>query len=645
MPVMRVVSADDIRTWYAANGDLSTCTRSIGRRAVDREYLATALGLPIHLSVVVQRLQEERGKKLSADALDSIPYYSLCRGLFLPLSSITPDRAATLFGIAVNPPPDAAGREALVTAFLQKPVGLTLQQRLACILGDPFMGGRATLRRDSLLRLLGSVQLCSRRELLDRMAKVGDVAVLFAESRSEVRRDPPLSASELLETLRLVAGEPRNLQFDVLRSLLQRCGKLEAYFLAKLILKKAGLGFEFQANVLTRILAQHYGADEGVVSHSAALTDVFRVATVLEREGPTGLRSIQIQPLSAIRPALAGGTTDDIERFPVWVERKYDGIRLMLHKATDSRGSVLCGGYTRNRHDWLELVPGLDASIKCVPARSFVLDGELYGTVAGSDAPRPATVFEVYSAVQGNSVRPVHFRFAAFDLIYCDGLDLTNRPLFERRQRLAALVAPVAGLPLVVPVSLSEGSLAETREDLNRLYHHFRAQGYEGIISKDLGSPYLLGTRDPTWRKRKPEVTLDLVLLGAVLAVTTRENVGHFGSYVVGVRNPDGTFADVGDVAGLDRVRDADIQAEILREGLLTGRRIERPSSSGVRPGYELRPSIVVTVKFEGIDQHVGEDSLSLRDPKIVAIRSDKSASETDTIETMREMNLRSRIG
>ena len=48
-----------------------------------------------------------------------------------------------------------------------------------------------------------------------------------------------------------------------------------------------------------------------------------------------------------VRPALAGGTTDEIDRFPVWVERKYDGIRLMLHKATDARGSVLAAAYTR----------------------------------------------------------------------------------------------------------------------------------------------------------------------------------------------------------------------------------------------------------------------------------------------------------
>ena len=77
-------------------------------------------------------------------------------------------------------------------------------------------------------------------------------------------------------------------------------------------------------------------------------------------------------------------------------------------------------------------------------------------------------------------------------------------------------------------------------------------------------------------------ITLDLVLLGGVLAVTTKERTGMFGSYVIGARKDDGSFEDVGDVAGLDFERDRVIQAEVVREGLVTGRRIERASASGV---------------------------------------------------------------
>ena len=440
-------------------------------------------------------------------------------------------------------------------------------------------------------------------------------------------------------------SERRNRKFELLRSLIERCGRLEAYFVAKLILRKAGLGFDYQGEVLAAALAKRFSAPHEAVSHAMALTDAFHVARVLEKEGAAGLRAIQLRPLVPVRPALSGGTTEDIARFPVWVERKYDGIRLMLHREADAQGSVLVGAYTRARNDWIELVPGLDMTIRALPVRSVILDGELHGTVFDLDGVRPASVYEVHAHLQGERAVPVSLKFAAFDVIYVNGQDLTSLPLSERRKHLGMLLAPLVGQPFPVPVSMSEGQLAETREDVNKLFFHFRAQGYEGVITKDLGGAYRLAERDPNWLKRKPEITLDLVLIGAVFAVTTKENTGMFGSYVIAARKPDGSFEDVGDVAGLDRVRDMEIQASIMKDGLATGRRIERPSASGTRSGIEIRPSIVVTVKFEGIARDTVTGVLALRGPKVAQIRADKPASEADSKKAIEELYLRQRVG
>lgn len=317
----------------------------------------------------------------------------------------------------------------------------------------------------------------------------------------------------------------------------------------------------------------------------------------------------------------------------------------MLHKSTDARGSTLCGAYTRNRGDWIEMIPGLDATLKMLPARTAIVDGELYGTVMDLEGARPASVYEVYAALQGERGLGVSLRFATFDLIYLNGRDLTPMPLAQRRQQLQTLVAPLTTMPLPIPFSLAEGQLAQSKDDVSRLYHHFRAQGYEGVITKDLEGPYLLAQRDPAWSKRKPVETLDLVLIGAVMAVTTKERAGMFGSYVIAAKRDDGTFEDVGDVAGIDRLRDGEIQQEIMREGLITGRRIERQSSSGTRSGFELRPHIVVTVKCEGITRDFTTNRLSLRDPKLVVIRSDKNALESDGVRSLEEMYLRQRVG
>jgi DNA ligase-1 len=116
-----------------------------------------------------------------------------------------------------------------------------------------------------------------------------------------------------------------------------------------------------------------------------------------------------------------------------------------------------------------------------------------------------------------------------------------------------------------------------------------------------------------------------------------------FGSYVISARNVTAqatTFEIVGDVAGLDVLRDRQIQAEVVQRGLLTGRKFERQSASGTRPGWEFLPQIVVTVKFEGIIRENGTGKFSLRDPKIAMIRSDKSADEADTTQAIEELYL-----
>ncbi len=638
---MKFVGVEDVRSWYGGTRDLGDLVATIGRRTIDPEFVSDTLGLPLHLAVVVEHLSKNR--ELAGVTFDSIPFYSLCRGLFLPLTGMSPEKAAQLFGIRIDPSPSSQEREDLLRGFMSRDLGLTQIQKVGCLLGDPFEGRPSTFKRESLLRLLASVQMKTRRELLDRLTITGDVAVLFAESRSSHGQDPPLTAGEMLSTLHLLPDLKRTLQFDVLRSLLKRCGKVDAYFLAKLILGKAGLRYE--GELLARLIGERFEVEPEQVSHAMALTDAFHVVKLLDEEGAEGLRKIELQPLVAVRPALASGYTDTLKKYPVWVERKYDGIRLMLHKTTDQIGSVLAGAYSRNRRDYLELVAGLAPTIKMLPAASAIVDGELHGTVVSLEGSRPATVYEVFGALQGDASQPVRLRYAGFDLIYMNGQDLTGLPLAERRQRLQMLLAPLASYPLPIPVTLAEGQMAESKDDVNRLYQHFRTQGYEGIITKDLSTPYRLSSRDPSWLKRKPSVTLDLVLLGAVLAVTTKEKAGMFGSYVIGARLPDGAFEDVGDVAGLDRVRDGEIQQLIMTDGLLTGRRIERQSASGVRPGFELAPHIVVTVRFEGVIRDPASGRLTLRDPKLVVIRADKSPHETDTTKAIEDLYLKQQVG
>ncbi|MEM8962658.1 MAG: hypothetical protein AAGD38_14325 [Acidobacteriota bacterium] len=636
---MHFVDTHDVRDAAEEAGDLSILLRGLGRTRIDPDTVAR-LGLPLHLDFLVKELEDDD----VYETLSSIPFYSLCRGLLLPLSAMAPEKAAQIFGLVIEPPPATEAREAMLRHFLERDLGLSMRQKLSCLLGDPFGGRPSTMKRESLLRLLQSEALVTRRELLDRLTLVGDVAILFADARTNLRGEPALTASEVLLLLERLPSQKRTFQYQLLRSVFERCGKLEAYFLAKLIMQKAGLRYE--SELLARLLGEHYNVEAEQISHANALSDPFEVVRLLEESGIEGLRSVQLQPLVPVRPALAsGGTTEQIKRFPVWVERKYDGIRLMLHKATDPLGSVLCGAYSRNRRDYLEMVPSLAQTARMLPAQSTIVDGELHGTVMDVRGPRPASVYEVFGALSGEAPRPVQLKYAAFDLLYLDGHDLTGQTLRERRQRLQYLLGPVVNLPMPIPVSFSEGQMASSSEDVKRLYEHFRNQGYEGVIAKDIESPYRLASRDSSWLKRKPAETLDLVLLGAILAVTSKEKTGMFGSYIIGARSPEMGFEDVGDVAGVDQVKDAEIQRMIMSDGLLTGRRIERAGVSGIRPGFDLTPSIVVMVRVSGVVRDPVSGKLHLRDPKLIAIRADKQAHEASGLKDIESLYLRQQMG
>jgi DNA ligase-1 len=212
------------------------------------------VGIPPHLRFVIQKLGERDGKS-SVDSLDSIPFYSLCRGLFLPLSSLTPEKPQAVFGVE-QPRLNTEAREALVTKFFERPIGLTGIERTACVLGDPFLGRPSTFRQDSLLRLLRMLTLTTRHAQLTRLAQVSDIGILFAESRPIRKSNPPLTAAEVLRALSFLPKEKINEKFRVLKSILARCGKLEAFFLARLLMSRTGLGFEFQRPFLARVLAK-----------------------------------------------------------------------------------------------------------------------------------------------------------------------------------------------------------------------------------------------------------------------------------------------------------------------------------------------------------------------------------------------------
>jgi DNA ligase-1 len=150
------------------------------------------------------------------------------------------------------------------------------------------------------------------------------------------------------------------------------------------------------------------------------------------------------------------------------------------------------------------------------------------------------------------------------------------------------------------------------------------AAGHEGVVIKDLSSPYAAGRRGGSWVKVKPRHTLDLVVLAVERGSGRRR--GTLSNIHLGARSGDGfvmlgkTFKGMTD--------------EML--AWQTTRFTELATSDD---GWvvHVRPEQVVEIAFDGLQRSSRyPGGLALRFARVLRYRDDKPVEEADTIETVR---------
>lgn len=644
---LREAQTEQVTEWMLEDGPIAgvrQARQGIGTRQTSTVYLNDLLHLSPAVSFAIRSHLKEHPQAQPED-LTSIPFYSLCHGFFLPLMGIAQDRIPGLFGLT---PPKHLTPEAkteLTQDFLDKPLGLTLSEKAGLLFGDPFRGNAASVRHDTLCRILSLMAFQPISVIREQLIKAGDLPSLFALSTPHKKADPPISTAVITKALANLKNTGHRERNEVLQDLFSRCGRLERYVLAALILNKLHLTTSNRQDAVIQSLSERYQAKPETLASAAALLDIFELCDVLEEKGREALKEITLKPLSPIRPALAGSTIGGNVKFPAWFECKYDGLRLMIHKQTDSQGRILSGAFTRKRNDWLELIKGIENLTRILPCKSAILDGELHGNILDmTGVPRPATVYEVHSYLRGESPVPVNLKYVVFDLIYLNGHDLTQQPFSTRRKNLETLISPLTSFPFPLPITISQGSRVENKEQLNRLYEQYRRQGHEGGMVKVENSPYPIAQRTPNWMKRKPEETLDLVLTAAFWSDPTSAGKRPFDSYAISCRTPEG-FVEVGSVAGVDELTSMQVARAIMSQNLLTGRTVERRGSNATVAGVELAPGLVVSVRFEGIVRPDPE-RLALRSPRIARVRiGEMGPNEASTLQDLHQMQLKQGLG
>jgi bifunctional non-homologous end joining protein LigD len=198
---------------------------------------------------------------------------------------------------------------------------------------------------------------------------------------------------------------------------------------------------------------------------------------------------------------------------PKWVhEIKHDGYRIQA-RIDGARATLL----TRKGLDWTARFPNIAPVLTRLALRSAMIDGE----IVVEDEAGITTLNNLQAELK--SGRKDRFRYLVFDLMHCNGFDLTGAALADRKDLLQTIVA---GLAADSPVRFSE----HLDVDGPTMLAHACRMGLEGIVSKRTDLSYRSGRVD-TWLKAKCQKSQEFVILGYVRSTAAS---GAVGSLVLG---------------------------------------------------------------------------------------------------------------
>ena len=207
------------------------------------------------------------------------------------------------------------------------------------------------------------------------------------------------------------------------------------------------------------------------------------------------------------KPMLAKDGGNAPAHYPVALEPKYDGIRAL---AVIRNGAVAIQSRTGKPFPsgLAKLVHALGETARChSPGEcDFMLDGELVAR-DGAFADTQSLVMAKHGGDPSE-----HLRFMVFDRVPAGWEAMPYRQRRALMEKALHLPPGVEIAPMVIA-----GNEAEFRAFRAKC----RADGFEGVMSKDLDAPYVAG-RSGAWRKHKDILTLD----GRIAAL--EEGVGRF---------------------------------------------------------------------------------------------------------------------
>ncbi|KAK7082956.1 tRNA ligase [Halocaridina rubra] len=582
--------------------------------------------------------------------------------------------------------------------FLRSVILLSPKDFLYCVylclnkVAPAFEGIELNIGDSILMKAIAQTSGRSVDKIKQDAEEQGDLGIVAEQSRSNQRlmfQPAKLTVSSVFERLKdiaLMTGHSvQNKKIDKIKGMFVACRFSEARYLIRSLRGKLRIGLAEQS-VLQAIAqacfltppCQDYppevlNAGKGLSAeklkvqmdnYTLILKTTYcefpsydKIISVLMKEGLEALPThCKLTPGVPLMPMLAHPTTgvsEVLKRFEnakFTCEFKYDGERAQIHMKEDGTINI----YSRNQENNTTKYPDIIARFKSAvgnDVKSCVLDSE---AVAWDPEKKQILPFQILSTRKRKDVNKEDIKVQVcvfpFDLLYLNGEPLVREPFEKRRALLKENFREVEG-EFVFAKSMD----STNTEDIEEFLEESIKGNCEGLMVKTLNvdATYEIAKRSRNWLKLKKDYldgvgdTVDAVVIGGYYGKGKRKGV--YGCFLLACYEPDNEeFQTICKIGTGFTEEELQTHTSFLKEHV-----IQKPKSyyrydNSHEPDVWFEAVQVWEVKFADLSispHHKAasgivdpEKGISLRFPRIVRIRDDKTPETATSASQIAEL-------
>nr|GMD64576.1 DNA ligase 1 [Ipomoea batatas] len=532
----------------------------------------------------------------------------------------------------------------------------------------------------SIIKALAEACGAKEAHIKKQYKDLGDLGLVAKASRSSqslMRKPEPLTVAKVFSTFRLIAKESgkdsQEKKKNYIKSLLVAATDCEPQYLIRLLQTKLRIGLAEQTLLVALSHATVYSEKDSsppasvnpsIEEAEKIVKQVYSVIPVYDKIVPALLsggvcnlqKTCSFSPGVPVGPMLAKatkGVSEIVDKFQdkeFTCEYKYDGERAQIHYMENGSVEIYSRNAERNTGKFPDVVAAI-SRLKKPSTTSFVLDCEL---VAYDREKQKILPFQILSTRARKNVVvsdiKVNVCIYAFDILYLNGQPLIQEQLSVRREHLYSSFEEEPGY--------FQFATSTTSNDLEEITQFLEAAvngSCEGLIIKTLSgdSTYEPSKRSHNWLKLKKDYmesigdSLDLVPIAAFHGRGKR--TGVYGAFLLACYDSNNEeFQSICKIG-------TGFSETMLEERSASHRSkvIPKPKSyyryaETLNPDVWFEPTEVWEVKAADLTispvhrAAIGivdpEKGISLRFPRLIRIREDKTPEQASTAEMVADM-------